>query len=168
MSLAILFHFLCVQHVSDINISIISGLRLCCWITTSVVLFSVRCVLDLWCGWFWVVFVLQAEAVLQPATKPLQGPQIFSNTAMRTSDLQRHRYRNLKSSATPLWEPQIFRDPVIGTPNLQQHHQNLKSSTKPLQGPQISSNTAMRTSNLQQYSYEKLKSRITSASSQIT
>ena len=42
-SLAILFHFLCTQHVSDINISIISSLRLCCWITTSVVLFSVRC-----------------------------------------------------------------------------------------------------------------------------
>jgi len=28
MSLAILFHFLCVQHVSDINISIIRSLRL--------------------------------------------------------------------------------------------------------------------------------------------
>ena len=50
------------QHVSDINISIIRSLRLCWWITTSVVLFSVRCVLEIWCGWFWVVFVLQAEA----------------------------------------------------------------------------------------------------------
>jgi len=29
VSLAILFHFLCVQHVSDINISIIRSLRLC-------------------------------------------------------------------------------------------------------------------------------------------
>ena len=46
MSLAILFHFLCIQHVSDINISIIRSFRLCCWITTSVVLFSFRCVLD--------------------------------------------------------------------------------------------------------------------------
>ena len=55
MSLAILFHFLCAQHVSHINISIIRSLRLCCWITTSVVLFSVRCVLEIWCGWFWVV-----------------------------------------------------------------------------------------------------------------
>ena len=64
MSLAILFHFLCVQHVSDINMSIIRSLRLCWWITTSVVLFSVRCVLEIWCGWFWVVFVLQAEAQL--------------------------------------------------------------------------------------------------------
>ena len=53
MSLAILFHFLCAQQVSDINISIIRSLRLCCWITTSVVLFSVRCVLEIWCGWFW-------------------------------------------------------------------------------------------------------------------
>ena len=44
MSLAILFHFLCAQHVSDINISITRSLRLCCWITTSAVLFSVRCV----------------------------------------------------------------------------------------------------------------------------
>jgi len=41
MSLAILFHFLCAQHVSDINISIIRSLRLCCWITTSV-----------YCSWF--------------------------------------------------------------------------------------------------------------------
>ena len=47
MSLAILFHFLCAHHVSDINISIIRSLRLCWWITTSVVLFSVRCVLEL-------------------------------------------------------------------------------------------------------------------------
>ena len=62
MSLAILFHFLCAQHVSDISISIFRSLRLCCWITTSVVLFSVRCVLEIWCGWLWVVLVLQAEA----------------------------------------------------------------------------------------------------------
>jgi len=58
MSLDILFH-LCTQHVSDINISIIRSLRLCCWITTSVVLFSVRCVLEIWCGRVWVVSVLQ-------------------------------------------------------------------------------------------------------------
>ena len=36
MSLAILFHFLCTQHVSDINIYIIRSLRLFCWITTLV------------------------------------------------------------------------------------------------------------------------------------
>jgi hypothetical protein len=62
MSLAILFHFLCAQHVSDINISIIRSLRLCCWITTSVVLFFVRCVLEFRCGWVGVVSVLQASA----------------------------------------------------------------------------------------------------------
>jgi len=50
MSLAILFHFLCAQHVSDINRSIIRSLRLFCWITTFVVLFLVRCVLEFRCG----------------------------------------------------------------------------------------------------------------------
>jgi len=69
MSLANLFHLFCAQYVSDTNISIIRSLRLCCWFTTSVVLFSVRCVLEIWCGWFWVVLVLQAEAVLQPAKR---------------------------------------------------------------------------------------------------
>ena len=52
MSFAILFHFLCDQHVSDINISII---RIFCWITTLVVLFLVRCVLEIRCGWVGVV-----------------------------------------------------------------------------------------------------------------
>ena len=54
------FPLLCAQHVSDINISIFRSLRLCSWITTSV-LFSVRSVLELCCGWYVVVFVLQAE-----------------------------------------------------------------------------------------------------------
>jgi len=62
MPLAILFHFLYTQHVSDINMSIIRSLRLCCWITTLVVLFLVRYVLEIWCGWVGVVSVLQAEA----------------------------------------------------------------------------------------------------------
>ena len=63
MSLAILFHFLCAQHVSDINISIIRSLRMCCWITTSIVLFckdgwfsisvNLRCrVVCIWCDVF--------------------------------------------------------------------------------------------------------------------
>jgi len=50
MSLAILSHFLCAQHVSDINISIIRSLRLFCWITTLVILFLVHCVLEFRCG----------------------------------------------------------------------------------------------------------------------
>jgi len=62
MSLAILFHFLYAQHVSDINISIIRSLRLFCWITTLVVLLLVRCVLEFRYGWVGVVSVLQAEA----------------------------------------------------------------------------------------------------------
>ena len=52
----------CTQHVSDINISIIGSLRLFCWITTLVVLFLVRCVLEFRCGWVGVVSVLQASA----------------------------------------------------------------------------------------------------------
>jgi len=55
MSLAILFHFLCAQHVSDINIPIIRSLRLFCWISTLVVLFLVRCVLEFRCDWVGVV-----------------------------------------------------------------------------------------------------------------
>jgi len=62
MSLAVLFHFLFDQHVSDINISIIRSLRLFCWITTLVVVFSVRCVLEFRCGWVGVVSVLQISA----------------------------------------------------------------------------------------------------------
>jgi len=61
MSLAILFHYLCAQHVSDINISIIRSLRLFCWITSLVVLFLARCVLEFRCGWFGVVSMLEAS-----------------------------------------------------------------------------------------------------------
>ena len=87
MSLAILFHFLCAQHVSDINIPIMRSLRLCCWITTSIVLFSVRCVLEIWCGWFWVVSVLQAEAVLQPAKRtPRKTSRTKSPNTQRTEN----------------------------------------------------------------------------------
>ena len=78
MSLAILFYFLCAQHVSDINISIIRNFRLFCWITTLVVLFLVRCVLEFRCGWFGVVSVLQASAC-NTDTTPTQ-PHRNSNT----------------------------------------------------------------------------------------
>jgi len=80
MSLVILFHFLCAQHVSDINVSISSSLRLFCWITTLVVLFLARCVLEFRCGWFGVVSVLQAEAsACNTDTTPNQPPR-NSNT----------------------------------------------------------------------------------------
>ena len=78
MSLAVLFHFLCAQHVSDIYISIIRPLRLFCWITTLVVLFLVRCVLEFRCGWLGVVSVLQASAC-NTDTTPSQ-PHRNSNT----------------------------------------------------------------------------------------
>ena len=78
MSLAILFHFLCAQHVSDINIPIIRSLRLFCWIATLVVLFLVRCVLEFRCGWVGVVSVLQA-AGCNTDTTPTQ-PNRNSNT----------------------------------------------------------------------------------------
>jgi len=76
MSLAILFHFLCAQHVSDINISIITSLRLFCWITTLVVLFLVRYVLEFRCGWVGVVSVLQAEACSTP-TQPHRNSNTY-------------------------------------------------------------------------------------------
>jgi len=62
VSLAILFHFVRAQHVSDINMSIIKSSRLFCWITTLVVLFVVRCLLEFRCGWVGVVSMLQAVA----------------------------------------------------------------------------------------------------------
>jgi len=64
MSLAILFHFLFAQHVSDTNISIIRSLRLFCWVTTLAVFFLVRCVLEFRCVWVGMVSVLQTEAQL--------------------------------------------------------------------------------------------------------
>jgi len=81
MSFAISFHYLCAQHVADINISIIRSLRLFCWITTLVVLFLVRCVLELWCGWVGVV------SVLQPATRiPLQPNHTETPNTHRTKN----------------------------------------------------------------------------------
>ena len=76
ISLAILFH-LCAQHVSDINISIFRSLQLCWWITTSVVLFSVRCVLELlvravFGGVHFAGWSLQNEHHPKPAAPKLQ------------------------------------------------------------------------------------------------
>jgi len=90
MSLAILFHVLCAQHVSDINISIIRSLRLCYWITTLFILLLVWCVLEIRCCLVWVVSVLQAEAqlcasVCNTDTTPTQ-PHRISNT-QRTKNI---------------------------------------------------------------------------------
>ena len=78
LDVTILFHFLCAQHVSDINMSIIRSLRLFCWIITLVILFLVRCVLEIRCGWVGVVSVLKAEAC-KTDTTPYQ-PHRISNT----------------------------------------------------------------------------------------
>jgi len=98
MSLAILFHFLCARHVSDINISITRSLRLFCWITTSVVLFLVRCMLEFRCGWFGVVSVLQAEAqllcfILQHGYKWHQVGPLFFNYH---NDARSNKHKNHK------------------------------------------------------------------------
>jgi len=63
--LLFLFHFLCAQHVSDINISIIRSLRLFCWITTLVVC----CWFEVcWCfGVVGLVWYLRCR--LKPATQ---------------------------------------------------------------------------------------------------
>jgi len=78
MSLAILFHVLCGQHVSDINMSIIRSLWLFCWITTLDALFLVRCVLEFRCDWVGVVSMFHVEACNSDTT-PTQ-PHRNSNT----------------------------------------------------------------------------------------
>jgi len=85
MSLAILFHFLCAQHVSDINISIIRSLWIFCWITTLVVLFLVRCVLEFRCCWVGVVSMLQASAnvVIQQNSRKLLMMDILTSETCR-------------------------------------------------------------------------------------
>ena len=62
--LLFLFHFLCAQHVSDINISIIRSLRLFCWITTLIV-----------CSWLnvcWCFIVVGLASACNMDTTPTQ------------------------------------------------------------------------------------------------
>ena len=105
MSLAILFQFLCAQQVSDINISIFRSVWLCCWITTSFVLFSVHCVSEIWCSWFWVVFVLQASACKTNTTQ---------NQLHQISNTQR-----TENKTTDVWSLQNEHHPKPAAPNLQ-------------------------------------------------
>ena len=78
MSLAILFHFLCAQHVSDINISIIRSVRLfCCFYHIG------RIVLGSMCVGSFGVFGLEWYPCcrLQPATWiPLMMDILMSET----------------------------------------------------------------------------------------
>ena len=109
MSLAILFYFLCTQHISDINISIIRSLRLCCWITTLVVLFLFCCVLEIWCGWVWVVSVLQAEvqaSACNTDTTQTQPRQVsFCNTD--TTQTQPHQTSACNTDTTQTQQHKI-------------------------------------------------------------
>ena len=94
MSLAIWFHLFCAQHVSDINISIFRSLRLCWWITTSVVLFSVRCVLELllrlvFDGVRFAGFSLQNEHHQIPAAPKSSNTQRTEN---KTTDVVIHQH----------------------------------------------------------------------------
>ena len=100
MSLAILFYFLCTQHVSDINISIIRSLRLSCSITTLVALFLFRCLLEIWCGWVWVVSVLQVEAAACNTDTTQTHPHQISNKQRNKNKttnvvIQQHRRKLL-------------------------------------------------------------------------
>jgi len=73
-----LFHFVCDQHASGINIAIIRSLRLICLITTLVVLFLVRCVLGFRYGWVGVVSAWH-DSACNTDTTPTQ-PHRNSNT----------------------------------------------------------------------------------------
>ena len=89
------------QHVSDINISIMRSLRLFCWITTLVVLFLVQCVLEIRCGWVWVVSVLQAEACNTDTTPTQQAEACNTDT----TPTQPHRISNTHRTKKnrPMW-----------------------------------------------------------------
>jgi len=53
MSIIVFISLIFAQHVSNINMSIFRILRLWWWITTSVILFSYRCVLGFAAGDTW-------------------------------------------------------------------------------------------------------------------
>ena len=88
MSLAILFYLLCAQHVSDINISIFRSLRLCWWITTSVSCSQFVVCWGFCCGWYLVVFVLQAEAQLNSCASACKT-NTTQNQTHQSSNTQR-------------------------------------------------------------------------------
>jgi len=99
MSLAILFHFLCAQHVSDINISIVRSLRLFCWIITLVV----------FCSWFdvcWSFGVVGLEwcpccrLKTQPATRIPFQPNRSCASACNTDTTPTQPHRNSNTHRT--------------------------------------------------------------------
>jgi len=108
MSLPILFHFLCTQHVSDINISIIRSLRLCCRLkpATRTLLKPNRTQHNLY-------FSLQHghysnpaahnTPVLQPATRILLKPSHTQHNLCFS--LQHGHYSNPAAYNTPVLQP---------------------------------------------------------------
>ena len=79
--LLFLFHCLCAQHVSDINITIVRSLRLFCWINTLVV-----------CSWFDVCWCLQHGHHSNPTTPKHQHT---SNQEHTTNVVIQHNSRKL-------------------------------------------------------------------------
>jgi hypothetical protein len=68
----------------------------------------------------------------ESSATPQSEHQIFSKTAVTTSNFQQYRSQNIKSSAKSLSQPQIFSNTAVRTSNLQQDRcHNLKSSAIP-------------------------------------
>jgi len=126
MSLVILFHFLCAQHVSDINISIIRNLRLFYWITTLVVLFLVRCVLEIRCGWFGVVSASACNTDTTP-NQPHRISNTHRNKKNTTNVVIQHNSRKLLMMDVffLVWCVMEFRCGWVGVGSLQHgYHSN--------------------------------------------
>jgi len=106
--LLFLFHFLYVQNVSDINISIIRSLRLFCWITTLVV-----------CSWFDVCWCFGVAGLewypcwrLKPATRiPLFYFSAFTRIAFVVCRFSVHFIQ--LSSLQRFWQSLLLQSEVL-------------------------------------------------------
>jgi len=79
--------------------SIIRSLRLFCWITTLVVLFLVRCVLEFRCDWVGMVSVLQAAAC-NTDTTPTNHTETPTHIACNTDITPTQSHRNSNTHRT--------------------------------------------------------------------
>ena len=108
MSLAILFHFLCAQHVSEINISIIRSLRLCRKLLMMDILISETC----WANKKWNKIASDIKLVFHSSTfTMMHGPinrfsikcvLIFSTTFVHNishSKKNSAEYQNMRTSS---------------------------------------------------------------------
>ena len=98
MSLATWLFFLYAQQVSGITMPIFRRLRLCCWLTTLVVLFLVCCVLEVRCGWARVVSGLQLTA--QSFWKPHTPKQCLDDVLILIIQIQNFFLKAPKSFQT--------------------------------------------------------------------